>query len=398
MVLGLVLGTVVGLFAPSVAKHFAPAGTAFIQALKVIVVPIVFTMITLGVHDMGRKAKELGKVTTVALIYFVVAALVAILLGLALNGIFRPGLGADLTTAGKMPANFNTTVNWSKFLLDMIPSNIVAAMAGTNLLPVIVFSVALGLALAAIGERATPMVHVLDSLMTAIFKITMWIVMICPYAVFAVTAWLFATQGTKTIFSLLKLLMVSYIGYFCLLAASFIVLSAIGDRPFKVFKYVSEPILLGVGTRASETTLPLHLEKLIELGVPKGLASIVLPLAYVFNRDGSIMYGTLAVGFIMDAYHVPLTWQGLLSIVVLMEIMTKGTPNMPSGSLVTIALVLSALGLPMEAVTVIAGIDAFADMGRTGTSVFCNTVAIKVVMKICRIKYEPVALAATHAG
>jgi DAACS family dicarboxylate/amino acid:cation (Na+ or H+) symporter len=193
--------------------------------------------------------------------------------------------------------------------------------------------------------------------------------------------------------------MVSYIGYFSLLALSFVILFAIGDRPLKVFMYVSEPILLGVGTRASETTLPLHLEKLIELGVPKGLASIILPLAYVFNRDGSIMYGTLAVGFIMDAYHQPLTWQSLLSIVVLMEIMTKGTPNMPSGSLVTIALVLSALGLPMEAVAVIAGIDAFVDMSRTGTSVFCNTVAIKIIMKICRIKYEPVALAATgHAG
>ncbi len=399
MVLGLVLGALFGMFVPSVAKHFEPAGTAFVQALKVIVVPIVFTMITLGVCEMGRKAKELGKITTVALIYFVVAALVAILLGVGLNGIFHPGLGADLTNVGKLPANFHTSIDWAKFFLDMIPSNIVGAMAGKNLLPVIVFCIALGLALAAIGERATPMLHVLDSLMAAIFKVTMWIVMICPYAVFAVTAWLFATHGAKVIYSLLKLVGVAYIGYFFLFALSFVVLFAIGDRPFKVLKHVSEPILIGVGTRASETTLPSHLEKLLELGVPKGIASVILPLAYIFNRDGSIMYCTLAVGFLMDAYRIPLTWQHLLSIAILMEVLTKGTPNMPSGSLVIIALALSALGMPMEGITLIAGIDAFADMGRTGTSVFCNTVAIKIIMKICHIKHEPVALAASaHAG
>ena len=153
-----VVGAAFGLLAPNLAKYLAPAGTAFIQAIKVIVVPIVFTVITLGVHQMGRTAKQLGRVTTVSLVYFVVATVISIVIGLVLNAIFRPGLGADLTGVGKLPANFSTAINWSKFFLDMIPSNIVAAMAGTNLLPVLVFAVALGLALSAIGERATPMI------------------------------------------------------------------------------------------------------------------------------------------------------------------------------------------------------------------------------------------------
>lgn len=394
MALGLLLGAVFGLVAPNLAKHLAPAGTAFIQAIKVIVVPIVFTVITLGVHQMGRTAKQLGKITTVSLVYFLVATVASIVLGLVLNAIFRPGLGADLTGVGKLPANFSTAINWSKFFLDMIPSNIVAAMAGTNLLPVLVFAVALGLALSAIGERATPMIQVVDSFMAAIFKMTKWIIAICPYAVFAITAWLFATQGTKTIFSLLKLLLVSYIGLVIVFAILCILLLAIGERPLKTFKAVAEPILLGFGSRASEVTLPMHLEKLFEMGVPKGIASVVLPLGYVFNRDASIMYCTVAVAFVIDSYHVALSWQSLLSLVIMMTVISKGTPNMPSGTLVTVALVLSAIGMPMEGVAVIAGVDAFIDMGRTGLNVFSNTVAIKVIMKICHVKYEPVGIAA----
>ncbi len=399
MTLGLFLGVAFGLLVPGMAKHFAPAGTAFIQAIKVIIVPMVFTVITLGVHNMGRMAKQLGKITTVSLVYFLTATVASIVIGLALNGIFHPGLGTNMSGIGKLPANFNTTIDWSKFLLDMIPSNIVAAMAGTNLLPVLVFSVALGLALSAIGERAAPMVNVIEAFMTAIFKITTWIVAICPYAVFAITAWLFATQGKKTIYSLIKLLLVSYIGLVTIFIILCILLLACGERPLKTFKAVSEPFLLGVGSRASEVTLPIHLEKLFEMGVPKGFASVVLPLGYVFNRDASIMYSTLAVAFVIDLYHIPITWQTLLSIVILMTVISKGSPNMPSGTLVIVAMVLSAIGLPIEGVAVILGIDAFIDMGRTGLNVFSNTVAIKVIMKICHIKYEQVGIATlAHAG
>jgi DAACS family dicarboxylate/amino acid:cation (Na+ or H+) symporter len=229
--------------------------------------------------------------------------------------------------------------------------------------------------------------------MGAIFKITSWIIKICPYAVFAITAWMFATQGTHTIWSLFKLLIVSYIGLIFIFVVLCVLLLAVGERPLKTFKAVSEPFLLGVGSRASEVTLPIHLEKLIEMGVPKGIASVVLPLAYVFNKDASIMYSTLAVGFVIDLYNIPMTWQTLLSIVILMTVLSKGSPNMPSGTLVMVALVLAAIGLPVEGVAVILGIDAFIDMGRTGLNIISNTVAIKVIMKICDIKYEQVGVA-----
>ena len=208
MVLGLVLGIVFGFVAPHFSQALAPVGTAFVQAIKMIVVPLVFTAITLGIYQMGNSAKQLGKVSVISLLYFFIATVAAIIIGLALNGMFHPGVGVNLSHTAELPKNINTTVNWTKFFLDMIPSNVFAAMSGTNLLPVLVFAVLLGLALASTGSRAKPLVDVLDALMGAVFKLTGWIIALSPIAIFAIIAWLFSTQGMHTILALLKLVLV----------------------------------------------------------------------------------------------------------------------------------------------------------------------------------------------
>lgn len=388
MLIGLVLGVLFGFLAPGLATYLQPIGTAFVQAIKMIVVPLVFTAITLGIYQMGNSAKELGKVSAVSLIYFFVATVVSIIIGLIMNGIFRPGLDADLHETAKIPENLAVTVNWGKFFLDMIPSNIVAAMGGNNLLPVLVFAVLFGLSLASIGARAKPMVDCLDALMGAIFKITYWVISLSPIAIFAIMSWLFATQGMKTIAALFKLVGVMYLGLFVLLIIFAVLLKLIGDKPFKVAKEISEPFMLAFATRSSEASLPLHMEKLIGMGVPKAVASVVLPLGYAFNRDGSIMYFALAVGFLADAYHIDLDWQMLLSIVIVTTLASKGSANVPSGGLVAIAMVLATIGIPVEAIAIIAGVDAFLDMGRTAVNVVSNTVAVKLVMKLTGIPYE----------
>lgn len=389
MVLGLVLGVVFGFLAPQVSQALAPVGTAFVQAIKMIVVPLVFTAITLGIYQMGNSAKQLGKVSVISLLYFFIATVVAIVIGLALNGMFHPGVGVNLSHTAELPKNLNTTVNWTKFFLDMIPSNVVAAMAGTNLLPVLVFAVLLGLALASTGSRAKPLVDVLDALMGAVFKLTGWIIALSPIAIFAIIAWLFSTQGMHTILALLKLVLVMYLGLGVLLVLFAILVLAIGEHPLQTAKAVSEPVILAFATRSSEATLPLHMEKLVEMGVPKAVASVVLPLGYAFNRDGSIMYFALAVGFLADAYNIPLDPSTLLSIIVVTTLASKGSANVPSGGLVAIAMVLTTIGIPVEALAIIAGVDAFLDMGRTAVNVVSNTVAVKLVMRWAGIAYEP---------
>ena len=389
MVLGLVLGIVFGFLAPHFSQALAPVGTAFVQAIKMIVVPLVFTAITLGIYQMGNSAKQLGKVSVISLLYFFIATVVAIVIGLALNGMFHPGVGVNLSHTAELPKNLNTTVNWTKFFLDMIPSNVVAAMAGTNLLPVLVFAVLLGLALASTGSRAKPLVDVLDALMGAVFKLTGWIIALSPIAIFAIIAWLFSTQGMHTILALLKLVLVMYLGLGVLLVLFALLMLAVGEHPFKIAKAVSEPVILAFATRSSEATLPLHMEKLVEMGVPKAVASVVLPLGYAFNRDGSIMYFALAVGFLADAYNIPLDPGTLLSIIVVTTLASKGSANVPSGGLVAIAMVLTTIGIPVEALAIIAGVDAFLDMGRTAVNVVSNTVAVKLVMRWAGIAYEP---------
>ncbi|MBT9747822.1 dicarboxylate/amino acid:cation symporter [Desulfovibrio desulfuricans] len=389
MVLGLVLGIVFGFLAPHFSQALAPVGTAFVQAIKMIVVPLVFTAITLGIYQMGNSAKQLGKVSVISLLYFFIATVVAIIIGLALNGMFHPGVGVNLSHTAELPKNINTTVNWTKFFLDMIPSNVFAAMSGTNLLPVLVFAVLLGLALASTGSRAKPLVDVLDALMGAVFKLTGWIIALSPIAIFAIIAWLFSTQGMHTILALLKLVLVMYLGLGVLLVLFAILMLCIGEQPLKTAKAVSEPVILAFATRSSEATLPLHMEKLVEMGVPKAVASVVLPLGYAFNRDGSIMYFALAVGFLADAYNIPLDPSTLLSIIVVTTLASKGSANVPSGGLVAIAMVLTTIGIPVEALAIIAGVDAFLDMGRTAVNVVSNTVAVKLVMRWAGIAYEP---------
>ena len=381
MLCGLILGALTGLLFPHFASTLQPVGTAFIQAVKMIVVPLVFTAITLGICQMGKKVGQLGKVSLISMIYFFAATVVSVIIGLALNQIFHPGAGADLSRHAALPAHIAVSVDWTKFFLDMIPSNIVVAMSGGNLLPVLVFAALLGVALAVTGDRAKPLIDVLDALMGAVFKITDWIIALSPVAIFAIISWLLATKGVGNLIALAKLVGVMYLGLGILLLVFALLLLMIGERPVKAFREVSEPFLLAFATRSSEATLPLHIEKLIAHGVPKSIASLVLPLGYAFNRDGSILYFGLAVGFLADAYHVALSWPNLLSIIIVTTLASKGSANVPSGGLVAVAMVLSTIGVPIEALAVIAGVDAFLDMGRTALNVISNTVAVKLVMK-----------------
>ncbi|WP_246801578.1 dicarboxylate/amino acid:cation symporter [Bradyrhizobium genosp. L] len=381
MLVGLVAGLAVGLIWPEFGASLRPIGTGFVEAVKMIVIPVVFASVALGIYRMGTELKVLGRVVVICLGYFYLATVISILIGLMLNGIFHPGAGAPLAATGKLPSNLAVSVDWIKFVMDMIPSNIVAAMAEQKILPTLVFAILFGLALASIGKVGEPMVAVLEAVMAAMFKMTKWITALAPIAVFAIMAWLFATQGLATVVALAKLVAVMYLGLAVMVVIFWLILFAIGEKPVAVTKAVMEPMLLAFSTRSSEVTLPLHMEKLQAMGVPNRIVSVVLPLGYAFNRDGAIMYFALAVTFLAEAYGVTLTWSTLLTIVMVTTIASKGSANVPSGGLVAIAMVLSAIGLPVEALAIIAGVDAFLDMGRTAINVFGNTVAVKLVQR-----------------
>ncbi len=383
MLAGLILGLIVGLEWPGFGKMLQPIGTAFIQAFQMIVIPLIFSAVTLGVWRMGENARQLGRVAIVAFVWFYVASFFAVLVALGLNGVFHPGVGANVVATGSVPPNLAISVDWTKYILDLIPTNVLAAMAAQRVLPTLVFAILFGLGLARIGEAvARPVVGMLQAVLATMFRITGWIITLAPFAIFAIMAWLFATQGIGTIAALAKLIGLMYVGLILMVLVFWVVLALLGENPIAISRHVLEPVLLGFTTRSSEVTLPVHIEALERMGVPNKVVSIVLPLGYSFNLDGSTLYITLAVTFLAEAYRLNLTWASELTIIVTTMIASKGIANVPSGGLVALASVLVAIGLPVEAIAIVAGVDAFMDMGRTAVNVFGNTVAVKLVQKL----------------
>ena len=397
MLAGLVIGCLLGFLFPDFGKALLPFGQAFIKALRMIVIPLVFASITLGIYNMGRELSVLGRIVGIAFIWFFAATGVCILCGLAINAVFHPGVGADLSIVGQVPANAGLKINLVQFLLDLVPVNIVSAMAEQKILQVLLFGVLFGAALASIGPVGDDIARVLAGVQAAMMKMVRWIIALAPLAVTAVMAWLFATQGAGVLIALGKLVGSLYVGLVLVIMLMSLVLIAIGHNPLAVMRKIAEPLLLAFTTRSSETTLPIHMEILERMGVPNKVVSTVIPLGYAFNQDGTSLYISLAVAFVVEAHHIALDLPTMLTIIVTGLIATKGMGNVSGGGLIAATTVLVALGLPLESVAILAAIDVFMDMGRTTVNVFGNTVAVLLVDRFGGMAETPAASSAAES-
>jgi DAACS family dicarboxylate/amino acid:cation (Na+ or H+) symporter len=382
---GLVLGSLLGLVWPAFGAKLDIFSLAFVQAIKMIVIPLIFSAVTLGSYRLGSNSSGMGRLTLLAFGWFFFATFVAAMVGLTLDRIFQPGIGAELHATAQSTITA-TAVDWRKFWLGLIPSNVLQAMAEQKVLPTLVFAVLFGLSLAHIeADKARPIVNLLESLFDAIFRLTNWIVKLAPFAVFAVAAWFAATQSFAVVIALSKLVGLMYLGLFIVVALCLLALTAMGRGSFAFVRQMFEPVLVGFATRSSEVALPLHMEKLIEAGVDRRIVSTVLPLGYSFNLDGAALYMSLIVTFLAEAYGMHLDAATLATILLTILIASKGVANVPGGSMVAAAGVVVGLGLPPEAVAIMAGVDIFLDMGRTAVNVFGNTCAAVFVSRFGRL-------------
>jgi DAACS family dicarboxylate/amino acid:cation (Na+ or H+) symporter len=397
--IALALGVLIGWIWPSAGLALQPLGTAFVAGIKMVVIPLVFCAVTLGTMKMGLDTPRLGRVALVAFGWFFTASAIAISIGLGLDALFHPGRGISIAASPETAAHVNATINWPQFLLDLIPSNVIAVMAQQKVLPTLIFAALFGFALASLGTaHAKPMADVLNTVLAVMFRITGWIVALAPLAVLAVVAWLTATQGSTTLWALAKLMIVMYTGYalFALLCvAAFAVLD---PQPLRLAREMLAPALLGFVTRSSEVALPLHMEKLEALGFENRTVSVVLPLGYSFNLDGAALYIGLATTFICEAYGLQLSFGRLLTILGAALLASKGVANVPAGSLVALSTVLLALGLPADALALVAGVDVFLDMGRTGLNVFGNTLGVLIVRRFGERRSPQVETRASKAA
>ncbi|MET3723097.1 dicarboxylate/amino acid:cation symporter [Sphingomonas trueperi] len=355
----------------------------FLHLIKMIIAPLVVSTLVVGIAHMGGGG-AIGRVGLKAFFWFVCASLVSLTLGLILVNLLQPGTGLHLPLP---PANASsgvdrTAFDAAKFFTHIVPTSAIDAMASNDILQLVIFSLFFGVGMAAVGDKAKPLLRGLEALVSVMLTVTGYVMLFAPVAVFCAVARTLATQGLGVVGDLAFFMGSFYIGlaalWAVLLGACFLV---IGPRTGLLFRYLRDPILLGFSTASSEAAYPRTLDALDRFGVPPRIASFVLPLGYSFNLDGSMMYMTFASIFIAQAYGIHLDWATMIQMLLILMVTSKGIAGVPRASLVVITGTLAHFNIPEAGVLLILAVDHFLDMGRTATNVVGNAVAAAVVAR-----------------
>lgn len=391
ILIGLILGVIVGAVFygnDNVTKYLQPFGTIFMNMIKMIVVPIIISTLILGVAGTGDM-KKLGKLGLKTIVYFEVITTIAILIGLLAANIFNPGAGVDMSHLSKGDiSQYQTTTEEVKHggfadtIISIVPTNIVAAMASGNMLAIIFFSVLFGLGVAAIGERGKPVLAFFSGVADAMFWVTNTIMKFAPIGVFALIAVTVSTFGVKSLIPLSKLAILVYVAMAFFI---FVVLGLVAKMAkisiFKLIKVLKEELILAYSTSSSETVLPRVMKKMENLGAPKDVVSFVIPTGYSFNLDGSTLYQSIAAIFIAQMYGIDLSITQQITLVLTLMVTSKGIAGVPGVSFVVLLSTLGAVGIPIEGLAFILGIDRILDMARTAVNVVGNSLASLVMAR-----------------
>ena len=386
----LVLGVVAGyaLFASGTdtthwVEWFTLLTTVFLRLIKMIIAPLVFATLVVGIAKMGDVG-TVGRVGLKAFFWFVGASLASLTLGLLLVNLFQPGVNSGITLPGAGETSGITTQSLSlmEFITHLIPTSITEAMTKNEILQIVVFSVLFGVACGAVGEKSKVLVDALEGTSYVMLKFTGIVMWFAPFAVFGAVASALARSGPQVLKTYGVFMAEFYVGIIVLwfvlfLAARFV----IGRRAAGLFWAVREPTLLAFSTASSEAAYPKTLSALEKFGCSPKVASFVLPLGYSFNLDGSMMYCTFAVMFIAQVYGIELSAAQQMTMLLILMVTSKGMAGVPRASLVVIAATLSQFNIPEAGLLLLLGVDHFLDMARSATNVIGNSVATAVVSK-----------------
>lgn len=382
------VGVLLGHFYPEVGASMKPLGDGFIKLIKMIIAPIIFCTVVVGIAGM-EDMKKVGKTGGLALLYFEVVSTVALIIGLVVVNVLQPGSGmhidpASLDTKGiaayTIPGKMQTTVD---FLLHIIPSSVVDAFAKGEILQVLLFSVLFGFALHKFGGRGTMIFDFIEKFSHVLFDIVGIIMKVAPIGAFGAMAFTIGKYGLGSLFSLGKLMGAFYLT--CLVFV-FVVLGTItrlhGFSIFKFVRYIKEELLIVLGTSSSESVLPRMMEKLENLGVRKSVVGLVIPTGYSFNLDGTSIYLTMAAVFIAQATDTPMTLTQQLTLLAVLLLTSKGAAGITGSGFIVLAATLSAVGgVPVAGLALILGIDRFMSEARALTNLVGNGVATLVVAR-----------------
>ncbi|MGY2252472.1 dicarboxylate/amino acid:cation symporter [Pseudomonas reactans] len=371
--------------AKELAGYFSMVTDIFLRMIKMIIAPLVFATLVGGIASMGS-SRSVGRIGMRAMLWFVTASLVSLMLGMALVNLFQPGAGLNMQVVqhatAAVPINTGD-FSLKTFISHVFPRSIAEAMANNEILQIVVFSLFFGFALAGVKRVGyTRITDTVDELAKVMFKITDYVMAFAPIGVFAAIASAITTNGLGLLADYAKLIAEFYLGiallWVLLFAAGYLFL---GRSVFTLGKLIREPILLAFSTASSESAYPKTMEALEKFGAPKRVSSFVLPLGYSFNLDGSMMYQAFAIMFIAQAYNIDLSFTQQLLILLTLMITSKGMAGVARASVVVVAATLPMFNLPEAGLLLIIGIDQFLDMARTATNVVGNSIATAVVAK-----------------
>ena len=391
---GMVLGILVGYLCsitwpdPQTAKeisgYIALISDIFLRLIKMIIAPLVFSTLVVGIAHMGDTA-SVGRVGGKALLWFVGASFCSLALGLVLVNLLQPGhnLNLPLPDTGAGTGLKTASLSLKDFVTHLVPKSAVEAMANNEILQIVVFSIFFGVGLAALGEKGKALAQGVEQLAEVMLKVTGYVMNFAPLAVFAAVAATITTQGIGVLVTYGTFLVEFYLSlsvlWLALLTAGALLVGVGGLK--RLINLIKEPFVLAFSTASSEAAYPKTLANLERFGVPNRITSFVLPMGYSFNLDGSMMYCTFAVLFIAQAYNIPLSWGQQLTMLFLLMVTSKGMAGVPRASLVVISATLAQFNIPEAGLLLIIGIDQFLDMGRSATNVLGNSIATVAVAK-----------------
>ncbi|HCM62339.1 MAG TPA: dicarboxylate/amino acid:cation symporter [Morganella sp. (in: Bacteria)] len=353
----------------------------FLRLIKMIIAPLILSTLVVGIAKMGD-AKTLGRVFSKTLFLFICASFISITLGLVIVNLLKPGAGINFVAPADTVVENVSVVAFSvkNFIAHLIPTSIVDAMARNEILQIVVFSIFMGIALSAIGEKGRPILALLESVVSLMLKLTGYVMLFAPLTVFAAISGMIAERG------LVVLLEAGiFMGEFYLtLATLWLVLIGlavliVGRCILRLTKGITEPALLAFTTSSSEAAFPGTLKQLEQFGVSNKIASFVLPIGYSFNLVGSMAYCSFAVIFIAQACNIDISVGDQVTMLLILMLTSKGMAGVPRASLVVIAATLTQFNIPEAGLILLMGVDPFLDMGRSATNVMSNAMGAAIV-------------------
>jgi Na+/H+-dicarboxylate symporter len=367
------------------SKNIKLLTTIFLRLIQMIIAPLVFTTLVVGIAKLGD-LKTVGRVGGKALLWFITASLVSLLIGLVLVNLFKPGEGIALTnadvTGAKDLMGKTQAFSLGGFIEHVFPKSMFEALANNEILQIVIFSIFFGVAAAAMGEKAKGLIKAFDSIAHIILKMVGYVMNFAPLGVFGALAAVIATKGLAVFLFYGKYLLYFLIGigalWIVLITVGFIIL---GKRMPSMLKIISNPLIIAFSTTSSEAVFPKLTEELEKFGCKDKIVSFILPLGYSFNLDGSMMYMTFASMAIAQAYGIHLDIGTQLTMLLVLMLTSKGIAGVPRASLVVVTATCAMFKIPPEGIALILPIDHFCDMFRTATNVLGNSLATTVVSK-----------------